>query len=89
VYGTVYYNISSPDGWFPETQTPEYIEKLYHLRNQKLPCNEAAAIVAELQAAYLVTYSGQCQALLECNSFTLVDSGQDTCLLRTTAALSS
>ena len=82
-YGTIYYNLTTPDGWqtfsvSPELyQKPRFVQKTISEGN----CNEIESKLEELKVEQVFAIGDKCQRFLDCK-FEISMENENACLIK-------
>ncbi len=68
-YGVIYYNLTTPSGWYPPAAKAERIKKILLLEDavRKGNCSEINSLSKNISADILISYEPYCNSLEECS----------------------
>jgi|SRR3989344_7668397 len=82
-YGTIYYNLTTPDGWQTSSVSPELYQKLKFVQKtvSERNCNEIESKLEELKVEQVFAIGDKCQIFLDCG-FKISMENEDACLIK-------
>lgn len=84
-YAPIYYNLTTPNGWYPHIATPLYINKTVEV-DKSYDCNRFNELIDELKIKYYIAVINnskrKCDFVLTCKGWTLKRKEADYCLLK-------
>ena len=80
-FAPIYYNLSTPYGWYPEVKEPSYFGIFDKLNPND--CTEFSKDLTYLNTTHIIGYKNICSRFNEC-SFSFLENSGDFCLYETT-----
>jgi hypothetical protein len=82
-YAAVYYNLSTPSGWYPQIASQKLLEDISNLgreiRKEGVDCEKISNLMLKVNAREVITYQDYCNNLEKCGK--LIKSEKDVCLI--------
>lgn len=83
-YGAIYYNLSTPNGWYPQAVSKSLLEKIGGLQQeigkQEPDCDKLSSLLRELEVSYIIADKKYCDRKNICNILQQKDKKENICL---------